>query len=895
MSRPSRQPEPPRLAEAFLRRRLPRDSSARAILGDLREDYREQRLARPRVLADAWYWAQALSIGRQFSSKRDRSRLTDRPGHVLPETEPAGSLVRELATDVRLAARLLVTSPAFAFTAIATLAVGIGATVAMFSVLDAALLGTLPYPNARELVLGRGVHDGEINPSVSYLDYIDYRDRNDVLEELALFGPGLSTFTASGPDGAELVGGSWVTANFFDTLEVEPQLGRGFTADEAEPGSDWVVVISHGYWQRRYGGSPDILGLTIDLEGFEHAVVGVMPAGFRFRNDADLWLPLRYGIRDTSGRNSHSWLIVGRLSPEVSHAQAQTQADLIAAQLAQAYPASHERKTLLLTPLAQALGEEYRSSLIVLMGATGFLLLISCGNVAGLLVAQAARRAVELSVRAALGASRGRLLRQLATESLVLAAAAGILGTGLAIGLQRIILTAMPLELLGIREIGLSGPMLGFAVLVSSGTALLFGVGPAINASHTRPAEDLKAGGRGLAGVGSGRLRGRLVVLQMALTVILLSTSGLLLRSFVNLRSVDLGFETPGLLTAGVLLPVSDDEDPEARTQFFGGLVEEFLTWPSVTSASFVSHIPIRHRYMDWGVFDPENPPDVGERSPAAYSRRAFPGYFQTMGIPILMGREHEDTDVGGPPLVVINESLAETIFPGQDPLGRQIAVSNPASDLAFFDVIGVVRDVRITSPDAHPFPQMYFGYADGANGWMGLVVRTQSEPTALIGQLRSSVRERDPNVVLTFVAPMTENLADALSSDRILSLTVNMFAAVALLLATTGMYGILAFDVARRTHEIGIRVALGATSAQVRRSVLRRGLILVGAGLAVGLPAALVANTLMGWQLFGVERTDPLTYVAVAATFLVVAVAACHVPSRRALGIDPVEALRAE
>ena len=895
--------QPPRLAEALLRSRLPKDVSSRAILGDLREDYLDRRAARPTWIANAWYWGQALSIAVRFLTKRHAGGRSGRTSQSAPGSHAGtgvrsgmGTLFGDLEIDLRFAAQKLVKSPGFTVTTILTLSAGIGATVAMFSVLDAALIRSLPFPEPERLVFGRASFDGEINPTVSYPDYIDFRDQSDAFESFSLIRSGIQSQTITGGDLPERVTANWVTVDLFGTLGVDPQLGRHFAVDEARSGSEWVVMLSHGFWQRHFGGSADAVGSTLIMEGLQHTVVGVMPAGFRFRYDADLWLPIRDGIMDTGGRGSNSWLIVGRLRSGISIQRAQTQIDVISRQLAQAYPESHQGKALLLTSLGEALAEDYRPSLIVLMAATGLLLLVACGNVASLLVARATTRKVELSVRAALGASRTRLLRQLFAESVVMATVAGSLGAVLALWLQRLILTFLPLDLLGIREVGLSAPMLGFALAVSAGTAVVFGAGPALTASQANPAEDLKAGMRNSAGHRGGHARAGLVVLQVALSVLLISGSGLLLRSFVKLRSVDVGFETENLLTAALQIPVAEYADPDSRVRFFRGMAEDIRTLPGVKTASLINMIPIRHRYMDWSVWDPANPPMTNDDRPSAFSRTVLPGYFETMGITFLFGRDHNYTDADDtPPKLVISESLAEALFPGQSSLGRPVSVFNSVTDPMPFEVVGVVRDIRITSLEREPFPQMYFNLATWPGTTMNLVVRTASDPIASVSAVRSAIRMREPDALLTSVATMDEILSGSISANRVLSYTLTLFGATALFLAMTGLYGVLAFYVESRRREIGIRVTLGATTGHVFRSVLRRGMVLVGIGLAIGLPSSLAARGLLRWQLFGVESTDPTTYTTVAFLFLLIGALACIIPARRALGVDPVEAVKAE
>ena len=823
--------------------------------------------------------------------KPPRKRLGEKPDRSRLRAGLSGCLIQ----DVVYAKRVLVRSPLFTLASVATLAVGIGANVAMFSALDAVLIRALPYPSPERLVYGRATFGSRVNSTVSYPDYIDFRDRSDAFESLALIRSGLQWFPITRLAEPERVSGNWITVDFFAALGVNPQLGRQFTADEGEPGAPNVMLISHGYWQRRFGGSPDAVGRTISVEGYPTTIVGVMPADFRFRYDADIWLPIRNGYMDTGGRTSHSWQIVGRMRAGVSLQQAQSQVDVIAQQLAEAYPESHENKGLLLTRLDEALVEAYRPNLILLMAATGLVLLIACGNVANLLLARGSARRLELSARAALGASRARLTRQFMAESLLLAILAGGLGTVLALWLQRLIILFMPMDSLGIKEIGMSLPMLGFALVASFATAIVFGVGPALTVSQANPAAALNSGLRSSAHGRATRIRSGLVVLQVALTVVLIAASGLLLRSFVRLQGVDVGFDSENLLTARVQIS-SSEYDATARTLFYRDLLERIRAIPGVEAAAAISHIPIQHPYMDWSVWDPEAPTQDPDDWVAVYSRTAMPGYFETMGIPLLRGRDHEDTDEANPqPLMVINESAADRLFPDQDPVGRLVNVYNHVSDPVPVQVIGVVGDARITALDRAPAPQMYFNHSNSAWSSMNLIVRATGHPTSLAAPIRAAVLELDSDVPLSDVATMSDILSESLGRNRVVSITIALFGSVALLLAMIGLYGVLAYYVARRTQEIGVRVAFGATGGDVVRSVIGRGLLFVSAGLAIGLPCSVAVTRLLRSQLYEVAPTDPLTYASVVACLLLVGTVACLVPARRAVRIDPVDALRAE
>jgi predicted permease len=819
-------------------------------------------------------------------------------GQRVARTEKA-SPMSGFVHDLRWSVHILMRAPLFTLAVVATLAIGIGATVSMFSVLDSAIIRALPYPDSERLIFGRTTFGERINSWTSYPDYMDYRDRSEAFESLAAILGGMDQFTVTGDHEPERVQGTYVSVEFFPALGVAPALGRNVTADEAELGSPDVVMLSHGYWQRRFGGDTEVLGRTHTVAGSPHTVVGVMPAGFRFRWNIDIWLPIRYGILDTRGRRSHSWHVVGRLRSGTKADEAQSQVDVIAAQLADAFPDSHQDKGFLLTPLDEALVEGYRPNLILLMAATSLLLLIACGNVASLMLARATARKVELSAKAALGASRKRLAVQFMTESLILAALAGGLGTLLALWLQQLILVWMPIDFLPASEVGISTSMLAFALVASFGTAIVFGTGPALTASHTNPADVLRGGLRSSAHGRAARMRSGLVVLQVALTVVLLTVSGLLLQSFLRLRAVDVGYETENLLAAQ--LEVSEDAYPDrgATVQFYRELLRDVRAIPGVLQAGVISHVPIRDRYSDWTVWNPEHPPTRDSERQWALSRRVLPGYFGAIGIPILRGRDHADTDIDSiPSLLVINQRLADWLFPEQNAVGRQIALDVGGTEPALAQVIGVVSDVNVNSVGGLPAPQMYFNNSNAPTYWsrrLNLMVRTAGDPTALVRPIRAALRERDPNVPLSDIAVMSDIVQNALSGDRVIALTITLFGSVALFLAMTGLYGVLAYYVTRRTQEIGIRVAFGATGSHVMRMVTLRGLALVAGGLVVGVLGAVLATRLLELQLYEIGSGDPATFVIVAAFLLLVGTFACYLPVRRALRIDPVEALRTE
>ena len=812
-----------------------------------------------------------------------------------PDTSGASYLISTFRDDFRLALRKLSKSVGFSTAVVLTLAVGIGATVAMFSILEVALLRSLPYPEPHELVLGRATFSGETNMTASFPDYLSHKEETEAFEVMAAVIPYTQMATLTDQGTPVRVSTWWVTTNFFEALEVAPVMGRAFVPEEGEANSPDVIVVSHGLWQDWFGGDPQVVGEILNVGERQATVIGVMPAGFRFMGDADMWAPVRMGMFDTEGRDSHSWVAIGRLKDEVTVEQAQTQLNVVSAQLSEAYPESHANKGFRIVPLGEGLAENYRPGILLLMGATTLLLLIACGNVAGLLAARATSRRVEISVRAALGASRGTLVRQLLVESLMIALMAGVGGSMLALWIQRAVLSAVPLDRLGVTEVGLSGPMLLFALLASLGTAILFGTGPALQASRTEPAKELKGGRTSTGGKSGSRFRGGLVIAQVALSVILLTASGLLIRSFVQLQAVDLGFPTRRILTASVAIDPARYQDLASRTRFYQGVIEDVEAMPSVASASFVDKIPILQRWTNWYIWDADAPPESENDRVSTYLRVSMPGYFQTLEVPILRGRDHLIEDMGrDEAYLVINQATADAVFPEQDPIGKRIGIFNGMGE-TYREVVGVVGNFRITSVDREPRPQMYFNHAEAPNPGMKLIVNVEGEPSALVPAIRLAIMERDPGVPLQDVATMEEVVSGSLSTTRLLSMAIGLFAVTALLLALTGLYAVLAFYVGQRTREIGIRVAFGATGGVVSRMVLMRGLGMVGGGLVLGLLGAAASTRVLQSQLYEVGTVDPWTFGSVAGGFVVVGVLAALLPAHRATTVDPVRAMQVE
>ncbi len=801
-----------------------------------------------------------------------------------------------LLQDARFALRSLKQQPLFVLAALLTLGLGIGANVAMFSVVNLALFRALPYPEADRLVLGRTRWPGGgIGNTVSAPDYYDVRDQATSFQSLSAITPFTRDFTLTGGE-AERVRGAWVSPGFFHTLGVAPERGREFRLEESEPGGPQVVLLSHGLWQRRFGGNPGIIGTTLTLDGQPRTVVGVMPAGFRFVVDADLWVPMVRGQAFAAARQFHNWLLLGRLRPGVSVTGAQSEVRPIMQHLAEAYPSSNKDKGMVITALRQTMfGSDFRSTLLMLTGAVALVLLIACANVAGLLLARASARRTEIAVRSALGARPARLVGQLLTESAVLAAAAGLLGTLVAVALQRTLVAATPLTRLGLEAAGLQWQVLAFALGLALATVLLFGLAPALSAVRVDLVENLKEGARSVGAAVRTRFRSALVVGQVALSVMLLIGAGLLLRSFSQLRGADPGFDADHLVTAELSLLGARYPDLEQRVQFYDELLTRVRALPGVAHAALINRLPIRDPGGNIAVWDPAHPPADASQWRLSYARVVTPGYFETMGIPLRRGRDFQHTDTRDrPPVMIINETMARTLFPGEDPLGRRVAVDE-GSQPGYYQVVGVVGDVRIAGLGSDIEMVMYGPYAQTPYSSMRLAVRVAGPGSSIAGPLRAIVHDMDPNVPVAGVATMEDVLSRSVSFTRTVTTALGLFAGVAILLAALGLYGVLAFFVAQRSHEIGVRVALGATAPAVLKLVLRRGVALVGLGLVIGLGGALGGARLIKSMLFQVNTTDPVTFVSVSALFLVVALAACVLPAWHASRVDPVVAFRAQ
>jgi putative ABC transport system permease protein len=796
--------------------------------------------------------------------------------------------------DARFGFRMLWKRPGFTTVALVVLALGIGANTAIFSVVDAVLLRPLPYPGADRVVAFTGVNPpkGITSSNMSAPDFDDWRAQAQSFEALAMYAA--TSANVTGGDEPERVASAVVMPDFFRVLGVGAARGRPLVADDAQPGGGLVVVISHGLWVRRFGADPGVVGRRIELGGRSFEVVGVMPAGFDFPQRAELWTALRLNTNEVP-RDDREFSIVGRLKDGVTLEKAQAEMDTLTARLAQQYPVTNTGWGVRVERLRDNLVGRLRTTLFVLMAAVGLVLLIACSNVANLLLARAASRRREVAVRLALGAGRLRIVRQMLTESALLALVGGALGVGLSVWLTDLLVALAPAGTPRLDEVRADARVVLFAVGATLLTGLVFGLAPALQASRPDLGESLKEGGRGAVEARS-RVRSLLVVAEVALSLVLLIGAGLLVKSFARLQKVNPGFDPSNVLTMKLSLPGARYREPRDKAEFYSKLVARVAALPGVESAAATLSLPLGgSNYSVGRAFIREGRPLTPEESDNAAYSVATPDYFRAMRIPLLRGRAfNERDDADSPMVVVINETMARKVFPGEDPVGKRIRIWR---DEKFpREIVGVVGEAKPEGMDAEPAFQMYVPVRqDGAWNSLTLVVRAQGEPSSLAGAVRGEVRALDKDLPVYNVKTMGQVVSEATAYRRVTAVLMAGFAVVALLLAAVGLYGVVSYAVAQRTREFGIRVALGAQTRDILRLVLRQGGALVLAGVLAGVAAALVATRVLASLLYEVSTTDATVFVLVPALLAAVALAACLVPARRATKVDPTEALRYE
>jgi predicted permease len=809
----------------------------------------------------------------------------------------------DLWQDLRYGVRMLLKTPGFTAVAVVALALGIGANSAIFSVVNTVLLQPLPYKDPDRLVMvwEDDTKGGYPRDTPAAANYIDWRDQNQVFEGMAALAD--QSFNLTGVGEPERLEGRRVSAGLFPLMGVEPQLGRAFLPEEDQPGANKVVVLSHGLWQRRFGSDPGIAGKTLTLNGEGHTVVGVMPPQFQFpRREVELWVPVAFTPQEAANRGRHYLQVVARMKPGVTLEQAQADMTTVAARLQQQYPDQNTDLGAAVMPLHEQVAGDIKPALLILLGAVGFVLLIACANVANLLLARAAVRQKEISIRVALGASRQRLVRQFLTESVLLAAVGGAAGLLLALWGVNLLRSFIPQNISQVEAITIDARVVAFTLLVSLLTGLVFGLAPATQASSFNLNETLKEGGRDSASGSRGnRVRGLLVVAEVAVSLILLIGAGLLLNSFLRLRSVDPGFSTDNLLTMGIVLPQTKYPDHARRSAFYTELINRIEALPGVSSAAVVNWIPLVRQGDSIGFSvegRPDPAPGTGNR-PTVVTRVVHPHYFRTMGVQFMQGREFTAQDRADTPAVaVISETMARRHWPNEDPTGKRITPGQPDSTDPddWITIVGVVKDVRQFELAADPKPQMYLSYEQaGFFAPRHLVVKTDVDPLGLAATVRKTVWEIDKDQPVSNISTMEDVLSESIERQRFSMLLLGVFAALAMVLAAVGVYGVMSYSVAQRTREIGIRMALGAQKRDVLKLAVGQGLKLVLIGVAFGLASAFLLTRVMSSLLFGVSATDPATFVAIPLLLIGVALVASYIPARRAAKVDPMVALRYE
>jgi putative ABC transport system permease protein len=800
-----------------------------------------------------------------------------------------------LFKDIQYGIRSLLKHPGFTTVAVITLALGIGANSAIFSVVSAVLLRPLSYPDSEQIVMFDGINpaQGITQSNMSVPDFADWQSQNQVFEQMAGFVTGGSVLTNG--DETERVRGTAVTADFFPLMRTNAGTGRALQADDAQKGRDDVVVLSHGLWQRRFGGDQNVIGNKVIVGGESATIVGVMPAGFDYPSQTELWVP--FPLEPAAERRDNRYLnIIARLKPGVTLAAAQAQMDTINQRLAQTYVETNSGSGVKLTLLRERLVGALRSSLLLLLGAVAFVLLIACANVANLLLARATVRHKEIAVRTALGASRFRIIRQLLTESVLLSIIGGAVGLLLSVWLTKLLIALSPPNSPRFDEIRPDARVFAFTLGLTLLTGLLFGLAPALQASRIDLNERLKEGGRsGASGAGHNRIRSLMMVSEIALSFVLLVGAGLLIKSFMRLRDVSPGFNPTNVLSVRVSLPGAKYPQGEPRVQMLRQTIEHLKSVPGVQSAGAVLSLPLGGDTFNVGrSFIREGRPATPEESANATYLVATPDYFRTLQIPLSAGRLFTDQDSEQTPKVlIVNESMARQLWPGESPLGKRITIWR---DEKFpREIVGVVGNTR-PSLDVEAGPQMYVPYAQDAN-WSGmsLVIRTNGEPASLAGAVRNEIHALDKAIPVFNVKTMNDVLALSVGPRRTPMLLLSAFAGVALLLAMIGIYGVTAYHVTQRTQEIGIRMALGAQMSDVVKLILKGGMTMALVGIGVGLAGAFALTRLMSSLLFAVTPTDIATFVTVSLCLLVTALVACYLPARKATKVDPLVALRYE
>src|SRR5215204_1431105 len=805
--------------------------------------------------------------------------------------------------DIRYGLRGLLKHPGFTAIVVITLALGIGASTAIFSIVNSVVLRRLPYRTADRIVAIQELNpEGKRGQSTS-ANFLDWRAQNTVFEHLAAIKTTTTNLALS--DHAERLDLAQTNANFFDVFGIAPQYGRLFIPQDEQAGHEPVVVVSNALWQRRFGSDPSLVGKPITLDGRSYTVIGIAPAGFQYPDKTELWLPpLRlvpelYPDQDVTQTRRMGYLAaVALLKPGVSRQQAASEMETITARLRQQYPDTNNKRFNRVVSLHEHVVGDTNKLLWLLLGAVTFVLLIGCANVANLLLASGASRQKEMAIRAALGASRWRVIRQLFTESTILALTGGVVGLLIAFWGLAAITKLLPADFPRLNEIHMDWQVLAFTFAASVLTGIVFGLAPALQISRSDVQEAIRETGRGTAGsLRQSRFRQALIVAQVALSVVLLAGAGLLFRSFMRLQSVNTGFVAQQVLTARLTPSGTNYVNDADFTKFYKQVIEKITAIPGVQDAGLINTLPL-YKGPTSGFRVEGRAVTTPDKWPSVNYRVVSPNYFRAMGIPVLQGRAYTDRDDANAPLVmIVNQQLAREVFPDENAVGKRITFGGTGSNgqPRWFEIVGVVANVRSLDLREEPNAELYFSAQQDLWPTMSLVVRSSVEPAGLAGSVRQIVNEVDKSVPVADVKTMDHVVSESITQPRFNLFLLGLFGAVAMVLSAAGIYGVNAYTVTQRTHELGIRIALGAQVGDVLKMILGQGMAVIGIGLVAGLAAAFGLMRLLRSLLFGVGENDPLTFAAITLVLLLVALIACYIPARRATKVDPLVALRYE